>query len=108
MNTSQVIIGLAASIGVLLIGWYLYMQQTPSYERTFKRGLEVQAVDSSKGVAMPVKAAPKPQPIPVKAAAEPAKTGAATVTPKAVAEPAQAAPAPAAPAADPAKVPAGK
>ena len=82
MNTSQVIIGLAASIGVLLIGWYLYMQQTPSYERTFKRGLEVQAVDSSKGVAMPVKAAPKPQPIPVKAAAEPAKTGAATVTPR--------------------------
>lgn len=108
MNTSQVIIGLAASIGVLLIGWYLYMQQTPSYERTFKRGLEVQAVDSSKGAATPVKPAPKPQTIPAKAVDTPAKTGAAPEMPKAVAEPAQAAPAPAAPPAEPAKVPADK
>ena len=96
MKTSQVIIGLAASIGVLLIGWYLYMQQTPTYERTFRRGLEVRSVKESASkeapqapkTATPVKAAPPAQPAPaaqpVKAApaAKPTKTGPA-------AEPAQ-------------------
>ena len=60
MKTSQVIIGLAASIGVLLIGWYLYMQQTPSYERTFKRGLKVGSSQSGKAGVKPVEAAKKP------------------------------------------------
>ena len=48
MKTSQVIIGLAASIGVLMIGWYLYMQQTPTYKRTFKRGLSTASQQAGK------------------------------------------------------------
>lgn len=117
MKTSQVIIGLAASIGVLLIGWYLYMQQTPSYERTFKRGLKVGSSQSGKAGVKRVEAAKKPAtkgpPAPAGAGTEviPAKTPPAAAPAEGsaapgTAEPAKAAPAQAAPAqAAPAEAP---
>ena len=39
MKPSHVVIVVAALAGVICLGIYLYMEQTPVYERTFQRGL---------------------------------------------------------------------
>lgn len=39
MKPIHIIAGLGATLIVGLAGWYMYMQQTPSYERTYQRGL---------------------------------------------------------------------
>ncbi|MCB9542233.1 MAG: hypothetical protein H6703_07290 [Myxococcales bacterium] len=39
MKPIHIVAGLGATLIVALAGWYMYMQQTPSYERTYTRGL---------------------------------------------------------------------
>ena len=47
MKTSHVVIVVAALAGVICLGTYLYMEQTPVYERTFQRGLPGVRFDST-------------------------------------------------------------
>ena len=50
MKTSHVVIVVAALAGVICLGIYLYMEQTPVYERTFQRGLPGVQVATARGL----------------------------------------------------------
>ncbi len=50
MKPIHVIAGLGATAIVALAGWYMYMSSTPTYERTYERGLPP-AVAGSKAPA---------------------------------------------------------
>jgi hypothetical protein len=39
MKTSQILIGIGVALVLSLLAWQLYMVQTPSYKRTYQRGL---------------------------------------------------------------------
>ena len=51
MKPSHVVIVVAALAGVICLGIYLYMEQTPVYERTFQRGLPGVRFDSTDDAA---------------------------------------------------------
>lgn len=72
MKPIHIIAGLGATLIVGLAGWYMYMQQTPSYERTYQRGLPP-------GVA--AKAAPEDPAKPTPAAARAMAASDATAPP---------------------------
>lgn len=76
MKPIHIIAGLGATLIVGLAGWYMYMQQTPSYERTYQRGLPpgVAAKAAPDAPAAPTPAAPAAAP---DAAAPPADAAAA-------------------------------
>ena len=87
MKLSQVIIGIGAAAALGLLVWYLYMQESPNYERTQTRGLPT-GLSTGKGgkTVKPktpktdvnkaaTKAKPKPAPKPTE---PPAKTSAPT------------------------------
>ena len=55
MKPSHVVIVVAALAGVVCLGIYLYMEQTPVYERTFQRGLPSVRSDSANDAPAPEK-----------------------------------------------------
>jgi len=63
MKTSQLVIGIGVAICLGLLTWYLYMQQTPTYERTHERGLppDLAAAKKAKNAKPAAKPAEKPK-----------------------------------------------
>lgn len=66
MKPIHIVAGLGATLIVGLAGWYMYMQQTPPYERTYNRGLP----PGLAAEAAPADPAEAPPPSPRQVAAE--------------------------------------